>query len=152
MPHLPPQPPGLLSPTIPDLFATLRALRCQSNASSTRIWKVNSRFHSNVSARKTITATTLRIQANILGIPHHSPPLRWVHVLLAALLSVFSSPPFSSACSFSPPSQMPLFSDRGNRGTLLRKQTLLCDNPLNCLLLPNVMSCLYSGATEFYFV
>ncbi|KAK5899563.1 hypothetical protein CesoFtcFv8_009027 [Champsocephalus esox] len=76
MPHLPPQPPGLLSPTIPDLFATLRALRCQSNASSTRIWKVNSRFHSNVSPRKTVTATTLCIQANILGIPHHSPPLR----------------------------------------------------------------------------
>lgn len=27
---------------------------------------------------------------------------------------------------FSPPSQMPLVSGRGNRGTLLRKQTLLC--------------------------
>lgn len=38
----------------------------------------------------------------------------------------FSSPPFSpSASFFSPPSQMPLFSDRGNRGTLLRKRTLL---------------------------
>lgn len=125
--------------------------RCQSNASPRTIWKVT---HVSASIHGSGKLLFPRTEVKMLGIPHHSPPLQCVHVLLAELLSFFSSPPFSlSAGSFSPPSQMPLFSNRGNRGTLLRKQTLLCDFFFNSLcLLPNVTTFSSSGPTNtFYF-
>lgn len=107
------------------------AARC---AASREHGKLNSPSHSGSRRGATATTATARVRDEILGVGHRSPhplhsadsPRLFSPLSLSLSLGLsLSSPPFSLDLFLSPPSQVPLFSDRGNRGTLIRKQTLL---------------------------